>query len=91
MVHRVCYTLLLKTSENYNYEKRGERRKKERKRPQRHIDAPIIIPQVPSEKSWWDKSNDTKRIYQRWLEWTTLPVQKQVRNCQLWLVGSITN
>jgi len=51
MVHRVCYTLLLKTSENYNYEKRGERRKKEKKRPQRHIDTPIIIPQVPSEKS----------------------------------------
>jgi hypothetical protein len=40
---------------NYN----EQRKKKERKRPWRHIKALIIIPVGPSEKSWWEEFNDT--------------------------------
>lgn len=47
-------------------EKRGGREKQEKKkRPQRHIETPILTPLALLKIYQWDESNDTKKSHKR--------------------------
>jgi hypothetical protein len=53
-------------------------KKKKIKRLWRCIEALITTLLVLLKRSRWAESNDTKEVHQRWLEWATQTVQKQV-------------